>query len=147
VQLRADHWRSFGRNYYSRHDYEEIPTEAAEVLMAALQARLATLPGTEVAGMNVSSADDFAYRDPIDQSLTEAQGVRIGFNDGSRVVMRLSGTGTQGATLRVYLERFVDHSGSHKQDVQAALAPVIVAAETLADIAKHTGQSRADVIT
>jgi phosphoglucomutase len=147
VQLRADHWRSFGRNYYSRHDYEEIPTEAAEALMAALRARLAKLPGTTVAGMQVHSADDFAYRDPIDHSLTEAQGVRIGFTDGSRVVMRLSGTGTQGATLRVYLERFVDSSGDHTQDVQAALAPVIEAAEALAEITKHTGRSSADVIT
>ena len=144
VQLQSDHWRSFGRNYYSRHDYEEIPTEAAEALMAALRGRLADLPGTAVARLEVSTADDFAYRDPIDQSLTEAQGVRIGFTDGSRVVMRLSGTGTQGATLRVYLERFVDRSGDHTQDLQAALAPVIAAAEALADI---TGRSSADVIT
>lgn len=147
VQLRADHWRSFGRNYYSRHDYEEIPTEAAERLMAALRAQLNGLPGTEVAGMIVASADDFAYRDPIDHSLSENQGVRIGFDDGSRFVMRLSGTGTQGATLRVYLERFVDPDGDHDQDLQTALAPVIEAAEHLAQISKHTGRSRADVIT
>lgn len=147
VQLRGDHWRSFGRNYYSRHDYEEIPTKAAEALMTALRGQLANLPGTKVDGMEVSTADDFAYRDPIDQSLTEHQGVRIGFTNGSRLVMRLSGTGTQGATLRVYLERFVDRSGDHTQDVQEALAPVIAAAETLAEITKHTGRSRADVIT
>ncbi len=147
VQLRADHWRSFGRNYYSRHDYEEIPTEAAEALMDALRARLGDLPGREVAGMQVSTADDFAYRDPIGDSLTERQGVRIGFADGSRFVMRLSGTGTQGATLRVYLERFVDRGGDHTQDVQAALGPVIEAAQTLAEITKHTGRRRADVVT
>ncbi|NNE54138.1 MAG: alpha-D-glucose phosphate-specific phosphoglucomutase [Sulfitobacter sp.] len=147
VQLRADHWRSFGRNYYSRHDYEEIPTEAAEALMTALRMRLADLPGTTVAGMQVSTADDFAYRDPVDRSLTEHQGVRIVFTDGSRFVMRLSGTGTQGATLRVYLERFVDRSGDHMQDVQVALSPVIAAADTLAEITKHTGRSGADVIT
>lgn len=147
VQLRADHWRSFGRNYYSRHDYEEIPSDAAEGLVDALRARLSDLPGTTVAGMQISSADDFAYSDPIDQSLTERQGLRIGFSDGSRLVMRLSGTGTQGATLRVYLERFVDHSGDHTQDVQEALAPVIQVAEALADITKHTGRSKADVIT
>ncbi len=147
VQLRADHWRSFGRNYYSRHDYEEIPTQAADALITALRSRLADLPGTSVAGMEVSTADDFAYSDPVDQSLTEAQGVRVAFADGSRFVMRLSGTGTQGATLRVYLERFVDVSGDHTQDVQAALAPVIAAAETLAEITKHTGRSKADVIT
>ena len=147
VQLRSDHWRSFGRNYYSRHDYEEIPTEAAETLMAAVRARLADLPGASIAGMEVSTADDFAYSDPVDQSLTERQGVRVSFTDGSRVVMRLSGTGTQGATLRVYLERFVDHSGDHAQELQTALAPVIAAAEELAEILKHTGRSRADVIT
>jgi phosphoglucomutase len=147
VQLRADHWRSFGRNYYSRHDYEEIPTDKAEALMTALRGRLADLPGTQVAGMDISTADDFAYDDPVDQSRTERQGVRIGFADGSRFVMRLSGTGTQGATLRVYLERFVDRSGDHAQDVQAALAPVIAAAETLAEITKHTGRRSADVIT
>ena len=147
VQLRTDHWRSFGRNYYSRHDYEEIPSQDAEALMTALRARLPELPGTVIAGMEVSTADDFAYRDPIDHSLTEAQGVRIGFTDGSRFVMRLSGTGTQGATLRVYLERFVDQSGDHSLDVQEALTPVIAAAEAIAEIRKHTGRSRADVIT
>lgn len=147
VQLRADHWRNFGRNYYSRHDYEEIPTDAAEALIGGLRARLGDLPGTHVAGMEIATADDFTYHDPIDHSLTERQGIRIRFTDGSRLVMRLSGTGTQGATLRVYLERFVDRSGDHDQDVQAALAPVIAAAETLADITRHTGRSRADVIT
>ncbi|MEL7098427.1 MAG: alpha-D-glucose phosphate-specific phosphoglucomutase [Pseudomonadota bacterium] len=147
VQLRADHWRNFGRNYYSRHDYEEIPTDTAEALMTALRTSLDDLPGTAVAGMEVSAADDFAYRDPVDQCLTEHQGVRIAFTDGSRFVMRLSGTGTQGATLRVYLERFVDHSGDHTQDVQEALAPVIAAAEALANITKHTGRTEADVIT
>ena len=147
VQLRADHWRSFGRNYYSRHDYEEIPNAAADALMAALRGRLADLPGTTVAGMQISAADDFAYSDPVDQSVTEAQGVRIAFADGSRLVMRLSGTGTQGATLRVYLERFVGRTGDHAEDVQAALGPVIEAAEMLAQITHHTGRSRADVIT
>lgn len=147
VQLRADHWRSFGRNYYSRHDYEEIPTQDAEKLMTTLRNHLPDLPGTTVAGMQITTADDFAYRDPVDDSLTEAQGVRIAFDDGSRVVMRLSGTGTQGATLRVYLERFVGRSGDHAQDLQTALAPVIAAAETVADITKHTGRSSADVIT
>ena len=115
--------------------------------MTAVRGRLADLPGTSIAGMDVSTADDFAYSDPVDQSLTQAQGVRVSFTDGSRVVMRLSGTGTQGAALRVYLERFVDRSGDHTQDLQEALAPVIAAAEELAEIVKHTGRSRADVIT
>ena len=147
VQLRRDHWRSFGRNYYSRHDYEEIPTEAADGLMAALRGNLAALPGVSAGGMIVAEADDFAYQDPVDGGVTERQGVRVRFEDGSRVVFRLSGTGTTGATLRVYLERFVDPEGRLDEDVQVALAPVIEAAEVLADIAKHTGRSRADVIT
>ena len=147
VQLRADHWRCYGRNYYSRHDYEEIPTQDAETLMTALRGRLPELPGTAIAGMEVSAADDFAYRDPVDNSVTEAQGVRVAFTDGSRFVMRLSGTGTQGATLRVYLERFVGRGGDHAQDVQEALAPVIAAAEAIAGITEHTGRSSADVVT
>ena len=147
MQLQRDHWRSFGRNYYSRHDYEEIPTEAANDLMSALRARLSGLAGTEVAGLRVLEADDFAYHDPVDHSVTEAQGVRVQFDGGSRVVMRLSGTGTQGATLRVYLERFVDPAGDHGQPVQEALAPIIAAAEALADIRARTGRAAADVIT
>ncbi len=147
VQLRRDHWRSFGRNYYSRHDYEEIPTEAADGLMAELRGSLAALPGAQAGGMTVVEADDFAYHDPVDGGVAEQQGVRIRFEDGSRVVFRLSGTGTTGATLRVYLERFVDQSGNHDEDVQAALAPVIEAVESLAKIAKHTGRGRADVVT
>lgn len=146
-QLRSDHWRNFGRNYYSRHDYEEIPMEAAETLMAALRDRLATLPGEEINGMTVESADDFAYHDPVDGSVTEHQGVRIRFKGGSRVVMRLSGTGTQGATLRVYLERFVGQGGAHDQDTQDALTAVIEAADAIADITRHTGRAKADIIT
>ncbi|GFE66056.1 alpha-D-glucose phosphate-specific phosphoglucomutase [Litoreibacter roseus] len=147
VQLRQDHWRSFGRNYYSRHDYEEIPADAANALMTAFRDKLPALTGTSANGMQVSKADEFAYLDPVDQSLTEQQGVRVQFTDGSRLVLRLSGTGTQGATLRVYLERFVARGGDHNLDVQEALAPIIQAAETLAQITKFTGRSSADVIT
>ncbi|MEP2532319.1 alpha-D-glucose phosphate-specific phosphoglucomutase [Shimia sp.] len=147
IQLRQDHWRSFGRNYYSRHDYEEIPSDDAEALMKALRAQLPSLPRTTAGSMTITDADDFAYHDPVDGSLTEHQGVRISFDGGSRVVMRLSGTGTQGATLRVYLERFVDSSGDHSEDVQNALAPVIEAAEIISEITKHTGRSKADIIT
>ncbi len=147
VQLRRDHWRSFGRNYYSRHDYEEIPSDAANALMNALRGQLDTLAGRQVAGMTIEEADDFAYADPVDSSLTEHQGVRIRFEGGSRAVLRLSGTGTQGATLRVYLERYEAPGGDHDQDVQVALAPVIEAVELLADIAKHTGRNKADIIT
>ncbi|NOC83125.1 alpha-D-glucose phosphate-specific phosphoglucomutase [Ruegeria sp. HKCCD6228] len=147
VQLQQDHWRSFGRNYYSRHDYEEIPTDIANTLMTALRERSDTLPGSMVEDMKVVEADDFSYRDPIDQSLTVGQGVRVRFDGGSRVVFRLSGTGTQGATLRVYLERFVGCSGDHNMNVREALSPVIQAAEALAQIRRHTGRTKADVIT
>jgi len=146
-QLRSDHWRSFGRNYYSRHDYEGIPMEGADALMNALRDQLATLPGTVAAGMTVQSADEFAYLDPVDGSLTAGQGVRILFEGGSRVVLRLSGTGTQGATLRVYLERYVDRSGDLGADTQKALAAIIDAAETIASVSRHTGRNRADIIT
>lgn len=147
VQLRRDHWRSFGRNYYSRHDYEEIPTEAAEGLMTALRGRLAALPGMTAGGMTVVEADDFAYHDPVDGAVTDRQGVRIRFEGGSRAVFRLSGTGTTGATLRVYLERFASPDGNHDEDVQFALAPVVEAAEVLAEISKHTGRAQADIVT
>ena len=146
-QLRSDHWRSFGRNFYSRHDYEEIPSDAAEVLMAALRDRLPSLPGTKAAGMTIQAANDFAYLDPVDGSLTEKQGVRILFEGGSRIVVRLSGTGTRGATLRIYLERFVDQSGDHAADTQDALSAEIKAAESLANIAHHTDKNEADIIT
>ncbi|WP_425092304.1 alpha-D-glucose phosphate-specific phosphoglucomutase [Tropicimonas sp. S265A] len=147
VQLQKDHWRSFGRNYYSRHDYEEIPTKAATGLMTALRASLPDLAGKTAGGLIILGADDFSYADPVDGSLTEAQGVRIRFEGGSRVVLRLSGTGTQGATLRVYLERFVPADGDHAMNVQDALSPVLAAAETLAQISHHTGRDKADVIT
>ena len=147
VALQSAHWAEFGRNYYSRHDYEEIPTEAANALMDGLRARLSELPGTAVAGLIVSEADEFSYHDPVDGSLTERQGLRIRFDGGSRVVFRLSGTGTQGATLRVYLERYVDAAGDHAMEVQEALSPIIAAAEALARITHHTGRSTADVIT
>jgi len=146
-QLRSDHWHDFGRNYYSRHDYENVPTEAADALMAKARSRLPNLPGTVMCGMTIESADDFAYLDPVDGSLTERQGVRVQFGDGSRVVMRLSGTGTQGATLRVYLERFVEPGGELNEDTQTALAAVIEAAEMIAEIVKHTGRTKADIIT
>ncbi|GAB4382074.1 alpha-D-glucose phosphate-specific phosphoglucomutase [Albidovulum sp.] len=147
VQLRRDHWRNFGRNYYSRHDYEEIPSDAANALIADLRARLDSLAGSRVAGLTVSGADDFRYDDPVDGSVTEHQGIRIRFEGGARAVFRLSGTGTQGATLRVYLERFEGPGGDHGQQVQAALAPVIEAAGTIAGIAARTGRDAPDIIT
>jgi phosphoglucomutase len=141
------HWRRFGRNYYSRHDYEGIDSAAANGLVDALRERLADLPGTALDGRHVTYADDFSYTDPIDGSVSERQGIRIGFDDGARIVFRLSGTGTVGATLRVYLEAFEAEPQRQQLDPQDALATLIALAETLADIRARTGRDRPDVIT
>lgn len=141
------HWEKFGRNYYSRHDYEALPVEVANGVMDGLRARLGTLPGTVVAGMTVEGADDFAYTDPVDGSVSRGQGLRVVFGGGSRIVLRLSGTGTEGATLRLYLERYVAGPDGLGQEVQAALAPLIRAAEELAAIRALTGRGAPDVVT
>ncbi|MEM9900613.1 MAG: alpha-D-glucose phosphate-specific phosphoglucomutase [Pseudomonadota bacterium] len=146
-ELMAGHWAEFGRNFYSRHDYEGVETEAADALMADLRAKLPGLPGTEVAGRRVTAADEFAYDDPVDGTRAEGQGLRIAFEGGGRVVFRLSGTGTSGATLRVYLEEFTENAARFGEDPQKALAPIIAAAEALAEIAARTGRSAPDVRT
>jgi phosphoglucomutase len=147
AEILAEHWAKFGRNYYSRHDFEAIEVPRAEAMFAALRASLAGLPGRVVEGMTVAAADDFAYTDPVDGSVSQRQGVRVLFADGSRIVYRLSGTGTEGATLRVYLERYAPGPGGLDLDAQAALAPVIRAAHALAGIEGHTGRTAPDVIT
>ena len=147
AQIMADHWAEYGRNYYSRHDYEGIDTEAAAGLMDALRGRLAALPGETIGDLKVISADEFAYDDPVDGSRSEGQGIRIGFDGGARIVFRLSGTGTQGATLRVYLERYETDPAQMALDPQTALAPVIAAADALAGIGTRTGRDAPDVIT
>jgi phosphoglucomutase len=146
-EIVAEHWREFGRDYYSRHDYEEVDAEAAQELMQGLRARLAELPGTEVQGQTISMADDFAYHDPVDGSVSEHQGIRIGFESGSRIVFRLSGTGTAGATLRIYIERFEPDPARHGLETQDALADLIAAADELAGVKKHTGRDAPTVIT
>ncbi|MFC3180252.1 alpha-D-glucose phosphate-specific phosphoglucomutase [Cypionkella sinensis] len=143
----AEHWAKFGRNYYSRHDFEAIASDKADAMMAALRGSLAGLPGKTLEGLTVQAADDFAYTDPVDGSVSKAQGVRILFADGSRIVLRLSGTGTEGATLRLYLERYAAGPDGLDLDPQAALAPVIRAAHTLAQIEAFTGRVAPDVIT
>jgi phosphoglucomutase len=142
-----DHWRRFGRNFYSRHDYEGLDTAAANGLMAGLRSALATLPGQTVNGALIASADDFAYTDPVDASVSSAQGIRIGLADGSRIVFRLSGTGTEGATLRVYLERYEPDVAQHGVETQAALAGLIALADMLAGITERTGRTEPTVIT
>ena len=146
AQILADHWAQYGRNYYSRHDYEAVDSAAANGLMDALRGQLADLPGRQVAGLTVQAADEFAYDDPVDGSRSEGQGLRVMFEGGARVVLRLSGTGTEGATLRVYLEA-LSEDGPFDTDPQEALAPVIAAADALAGIAQRTGRTAPDVIT
>ena len=145
--IAREHWARFGRNYYARHDYEGIETEGANALMDALKAKLADLPGQSFGPLTVSVADSFSYTDPVDGSVSANQGLRVLFADGSRVVFRLSGTGTQGATLRVYLESYVPPSGHLDAETSAMLAHQIAAAEAIAGIAGHTGRTAPDVIT
>ncbi len=147
AEILKAHWAEFGRDYYSRHDYEGLDVAAAAALMDDLRATLPTLPGTVVAGLTVETADDFAYTDPVDGSISERQGIRIAFKDGARAVFRLSATGTEGATLRVYLERFEPDPARHDLDPQAALAPVIAAAAAIAGICTRTGRDAPDVRT
>ncbi len=143
----TQHWQTYGRNYYSRHDYEGVDTDAANGLIANLRTQLASLPGQSFGPLKVEKADDFAYHDPVDKSVSEHQGIRVLFEGGSRVVFRLSGTGTSGATLRVYLERYEADSTRHNIETQEALADLIAAAEIIAGIRSRTGRDAPSVIT
>ena len=143
--LARDHWVRFGRNYYARHDYEGVESEAADALMAELRAALLTLPGARFGELTVAAADDFAYHDPVDGSTSEHQGVRVLFEGGSRIVFRLSGTGTSGATVRVYLERY--EGEAIDGETGAMLADLVAAADRVAGIARHTGRTAPDVVT
>jgi phosphoglucomutase len=145
ADLLREHWAEFGRTYYSRHDYEALETSAAEALIDDLRAALPGLPGVEAGPLRVSRAEDFAYTDPVDGATATGQGIQIGFEGGARAVLRLSGTGTDGATLRLYLERYdADDLG---QNPQAALAPVIAAVNALTGLVDRTGRTAPDVIT
>jgi phosphoglucomutase len=141
------HWAAFGRNYYSRHDYEEVASDAANGLVDNLRAQLPSLPGKSFGEIKVQAADDFAYHDPVDNSVSKNQGIRILFEGGSRVVFRLSGTGTSGATLRVYIERYEPDASRHDIDTQEALADLITVADEIAGIKKRTGRDAPSVIT
>jgi phosphoglucomutase len=152
AQIVRDHWRRFGRDVYSRHDYEGIDSQAADALMAALRAQLPTLPGRSFergdrGRATVVAADDFAYTDPVDGSATAGQGIRVFFDDDARIVYRLSGTGTEGATLRIYLERFEPDAAKQDVDPQAALASLIACADTLAAVRARTGRNAPSVVT
>ena len=143
-----EHWADYGRNYYSRHDYEEVDTDRRQRPDGRICAPSSrTLPGTSVGGLTVAAADDFAYHDPVDGSVSQNQGIRILFEGGSRIVFRLSGTGTSGATLRVYIERYEPDPSRHGLDTQEALADLIAAAEQHRGIKQRTGRDEPSVIT
>jgi phosphoglucomutase len=146
-EIVQEHWQTYGRNYYSRHDYEGVASDRAQELVDRLQSLLPTLKGKSYGSYQVEYSDDFAYEDPIDGSISRNQGIRIGFTDGSRIVLRLSGTGTQGATLRVYFESFEPDPQKQHQDTQQALGELIAIAEDLAQIRHYTGMEKPTVIT
>lgn len=141
------HWREFGRNVYSRHDYESIPTEAANAVIAHIKSQFSSLPGQSFGSYVVDKCDDFSYHDPIDGSVSSNQGIRILFTDGSRIVFRLSGTGTEGATLRIYLEAFEPDSAKHHLDAQVALAEMIKIGLQISQLVEKTGRATPTVIT
>ncbi|NJO18286.1 MAG: alpha-D-glucose phosphate-specific phosphoglucomutase [Thioploca sp.] len=142
-----EHWAKYGRNFYSRHDYEDVDAKSAQLLMTNLASQFSQLPGKTWGSRIVAFCDDFSYTDPIDQSISNNQGLRIGFQDDSRIVFRLSGTGTEGATLRIYLESFEADITKHHLDAQIALADLIQIANDIAQIPKYTGRDKPSVIT
>jgi phosphoglucomutase len=146
-QIVMAHWAEYGRNVYSRHDYEAIPTDVANGVMAHLHAQFTSLPKQKFAKYIVKTVDDFSYTDPIDGSVSTNQGVRILFDDGSRIVFRLSGTGTEGATLRIYLEAFELNIENHNLDAQVALKEMIEIALKISELKQRTGRDKPTVIT
>jgi phosphoglucomutase len=146
-QIVTSHWKTFGRNYYTRYDYEEVPSDAANGVMDHLRGQQPSQPGQTVAGRKIAAADDFSYLDPIDGSTSAHQGLRILFEDGSRIIYRLSGTGTAGATLRVYIESYVAGPDGLDRDPQDALKDLVQAALDVSEIPSRTGRSAPTVIT
>jgi len=147
-EIVREHWARYGRNYYTRHDYEEVDAGIAGKLVEDLRAALPGFAGSILAdGLQIAYADDFTYHDPVDGSTSARQGIRIGFTDGSRIVLRLSGTGTVGATLRLYLERYEAADGRHDLETQSALESLIALADQLAGIRQRTGRQAPSVIT
>jgi phosphoglucomutase len=142
-----EHWSTYGRNYYCRHDYEGVDSDRANTMVEELRSALPTLPGQRFGNYEVSYADDFSYTDPVDGSVSNRQGIRIGFSDGSRIVFRLSGTGTQGATVRVYLESYEGDASKHNLDAQVALSELIGIADAIAKVKHFTQMDEPTVIT
>ena len=142
-----NHWKQFGRNYYSRHDYEAIPANIANQIFSDLNSMLENLKGTSFAGHLVQVADNFSYLDPVDNSISENQGLRLVLDDNSRVIVRLSGTGTKGATLRLYFEKFFNPQQNLLLNPQIALKPLINDLDALLNITKLTQMETPTVIT
>ena len=143
----ADHWGIFGRDFYLRLDFEAVPTAQANAMMADITERLTSLPGQAYGALIVSAADSFSYHDPVDASVSKNQGLRIWFEGGARAVLRLSGTGTEGATIRLYLEQFQDVGSDFTQETAAVLAPVKAAIMELAQFQAQIGRTEPDVVT
>ncbi|BAY90169.1 phosphoglucomutase [Tolypothrix sp. PCC 7601] len=146
-EIVREHWQAYGRNYYSRHDYEEVDAGKANALIDNVRSQMPNLPGKQFGKYEVEYSDDFSYTDPVDGSISENQGIRIGFTDGSRIVFRLSGTGTQGATLRIYLESYEPDTAKQNLDPQEALGNLIAIADEIAQIRTFTGREQPTVIT
>lgn len=146
-QIVRSHWQKYGRNFYSRHDYEEVDAQRANEMVERLRSMLSTMKGKQFGNYEVKYSDDFSYTDPVDGSISQKQGIRIGFTDGSRIVFRLSGTGTKGATLRIYLESYQPDESKHDLDTQKALEPLIKLAEEIAQIRQFTERDQPTVIT
>jgi phosphoglucomutase len=142
-----EHWARFGRNVYSRYDYEGLPTEAAQSVMSHLQGNFSTLSGMSFGHYTIKFCDDFSYTDPVDGSISSKQGVRIIFTDGSRIIFRLSGTGTEGATLRIYLEAYDENTSNHHLDAQEVLKELVKIALQISELKQRTGREKATVIT
>jgi phosphoglucomutase len=145
-QIVKEHWQRYGRHYYSRHDYEGVDSDRANALIQRLREQIPSLRSKHFHPYQVEYSDDFSYSDPVDGSVSQNQGIRLGFTDGSRIVFRLSGTGTQGATLRVYLERYEPNIARHNLDSQKALADLIAIAEEVAQIRSLTQRNQPTVI-
>jgi len=141
------HWQEYGRNYYSRHDYEAIETDKANQLMSALRDKVKALTNTKMGSLTVSYSDDFCYTDPVDNSISDQQGIRIGFSNGSRIIFRLSGTGTSGATLRIYYESYETNHQQMNQDTQEALSELITISLEVSQLQQITGRDKATVVT
>jgi len=144
-QVVREHWQRFGRSYYQRHDFEGLDTDAAGKMIAALREKIPSLPGSDFGGVQIKTADEFSYTDPVDGSTTTKQGIRLLLSDGSRVVVRLSGTGTSGATMRLYVERYINDAGV--SDVKEVLAPLLKDAKDLLRLREFCGRDEPNVIT